>query len=159
MGATGKFSGKACGKKDIYEERDITARYLLVDLADNTKESDLHDYFSTFGDIEEAIVKRLETGKVVGSVKFFNPTLELRNIMLREMHVIRGMQLKVETWKMRKQSRPGLKVGKGNKSGPLGGDIMAYIDGWDEFTPSAGYGPIRSFGAGAYYYPYGKWDW
>merc|ERR1712004_206532 len=118
----GKLSNKVSGKKDLYEERDITARYLLVDLADDVEESDLHDYFSTFGDIEEATVKRLETGKVVGSVKFFNPTLELRNIMLREMHVIRGIPLKVETWKMRKMSRPGLKLGKGNKSGPPGTD-------------------------------------
>eukprot|EP00446_Apocalathium_sp_SHHI-4_P033478 CAMPEP_0177315508 /NCGR_PEP_ID=MMETSP0368-20130122/12497_1 /TAXON_ID=447022 ORGANISM="Scrippsiella hangoei-like, Strain SHHI-4" /NCGR_SAMPLE_ID=MMETSP0368 /ASSEMBLY_ACC=CAM_ASM_000363 /LENGTH=569 /DNA_ID=CAMNT_0018774713 /DNA_START=92 /DNA_END=1802 /DNA_ORIENTATION=+ len=103
-------AAKGCGKKGgkFDEEKDVTARYLLCDLADHITEGHLRDYFGALGDIEEVSVKALAGGsKIMGSVKFSAPTAELRDIMFKERHEINGCQISVQTWKMQKLQRPG----------------------------------------------------
>lgn len=103
---------KGAGKS---EDKDITARYLLVDLDPCITEEDLSNYFGTFGLIEEVNVKLVSGGtKIIGSVKFIEPTNELRNIMFQQTHEINGYPVTVQTWKMQKQQRPGwgTKVGQ-----------------------------------------------
>jgi len=105
-----KGSGKKGGKQ--HEETDVTARYLLGDLAEHITEGNLRDYFGAYGDIENVTVKAIAGGlnggsKIIGSVKFATPTLELRDIMFKEKHEINGCQISVQTWKMQKLQRPG----------------------------------------------------
>merc|ERR1712099_216442 len=88
-------------------EKDITARYLLVDLVESISEDDLRNYFCVFGDIEEVTLRTLPSGTVTGSVKFHNPTAELRRVMLNELHVINDVVVTVQTWKMQKKAKPG----------------------------------------------------
>mmetsp|Transcript_3048 Transcript_3048/g.5254 ORF Transcript_3048/g.5254 Transcript_3048/m.5254 type:complete len:401 (+) Transcript_3048:98-1300(+) len=115
------------------EDEGATARYLLDELTDAIFEEDLRDYFSALGVIDEITLRTLEkSGKIVGSVKFASPTFELRNIMLKEKHIIKGVQLKIETHKMRKMQKPGyqesqaykssLKYSKGGKGEAAGKD-------------------------------------
>mmetsp|Transcript_127551 Transcript_127551/g.408255 ORF Transcript_127551/g.408255 Transcript_127551/m.408255 type:complete len:586 (+) Transcript_127551:89-1846(+) len=103
-------AAKGCGKKGgkFDEEKDVTARYLLCDLADHITEGHLRDYFGALGDIEEVSVKALAGGsKIMGSVKFSAPTAELRDIMFKERHEINGCQISVQTWKTQKLKGKG----------------------------------------------------
>merc|ERR1719285_1374682 len=85
----------------------VTARYLLQDLPEGITEENLTDYFSVLGELEEVTVKQLNNGKRLGSVKFANPTMELRSLMLGENHEIEGTPIRVITWKMQKLQKPG----------------------------------------------------
>lgn len=107
----GKGAGKVQGKKGA-EELDVTARYLLSQLPEGITEEALQEYFGTFGEIEEVVVKHVPSQGMQGSVKFSSPTMELRRIMLKETHIIEGQQVLVETWKMRKLARPSAVMGK-----------------------------------------------
>mmetsp|Transcript_107680 Transcript_107680/g.332660 ORF Transcript_107680/g.332660 Transcript_107680/m.332660 type:complete len:439 (-) Transcript_107680:132-1448(-) len=100
------------------EEKGVAARYLLMDLPPDTDENDLHVHFGACGELEEVSLKRHpETGEIRASVKFANPTLELRALMLNRTHEIRGQTVKVQTWKMQKLARPGYKAkGRGSFS-------------------------------------------
>jgi len=118
VGHTQAFSGKGGPFWD--KDKDITARYLLTGLSLDTEEEDLRRYFGTFGEIEEVTLRSHgEHGETMsGSVKFLNPTMELRRLMLNETHEIRDTQITVQTWKMRKLQRPSYKAaGKGGKAG------------------------------------------
>lgn len=88
-------------------EAEVTARYLLQDLPENTTETEIRDYFGTFGEIEEVTLKNLYSGKVAGSVKFSNPTVDLRNIMFKQTHELLGQTITVQTHKMQKLQKPG----------------------------------------------------
>lgn len=90
-------------------EKDITARYLLVDMPEDIQEEEIRDYFVIFGELEEVTLKKLGNGSLVGSVKFAQPTVELRKIMLKEIHELPGREgqpLTVQTYKMQKEARP-----------------------------------------------------
>jgi hypothetical protein len=99
------FDGKAGGKGKLNDE--ITSRFLLNDLTAEVTEQDLTTYFSAIGDIEEITLKTLDNGRTIGSVKFHSPTVELRNLMLKERHEVQGILVTVQTHKMQKLSRPG----------------------------------------------------
>lgn len=90
------------------EDEGATARYLLDDLPPDVTEQDLSEYFGVLGVLEDVTLRTLEkTGQIVGSVKFESPTFELRNLMLKEEHAIKGQRVTVQTHKMRKMMKPG----------------------------------------------------
>jgi hypothetical protein len=102
--AAAKGGGKA-GK-----EEQVTARFLLGDLPDTVTEEAISEYFSMFGAVEDVSLKIVGADShLTGSVKFENPTMELRKVMLKDQHEIDGQQISVCTWKMKKQARPGNK--------------------------------------------------
>jgi len=101
----GAFGGK--GGKDDGKNKDITTRYLLSDLPEGATEDEIRTYFGVFAQIEEVTLRKIESnGKIMGSVKFAAPTVELRDQMLKETHVILGQPIQVQTWKMQKMSKP-----------------------------------------------------
>jgi len=113
-GACGKgwpasSSASGCkGGKDDGKNKDITTRYLISDLPEGVTEDELRTYFAVFAQIEEVTCRKIESnGKIMGSVKFVTPTVELRDQMLKETHEIHGQQMQVQTWKMQKMSKPG----------------------------------------------------
>merc|ERR1712228_311940 len=80
----------------------------MGDLPDTANEDEMRAYFGKLGKIEEVTLKKIESnGKVVGSVKFANPTAKIRDQMLKEQHVILGTPIEVQTYKMQKQAKPG----------------------------------------------------
>merc|ERR1712194_989223 len=93
--------------------KDITARYLLSDLPEVVSEDEIRTYFGVFAPVEEVTLRKIESnGRVVGSVKFATPTVNLRDQMLTETHEILGKQILVQTWKMQKMSKPNYAVKK-----------------------------------------------
>lgn len=84
----------------------LASRYLIGDLPATTSEEEIGAYFGTFGQVEEATIKLIGES-LQGSVKFANPTLELRKIMLEEQHELGGQPVTVATWKMKKLAKPG----------------------------------------------------
>jgi len=114
--AEGAAAGEAAdGSAAGAQASGMTARFLLADLRPGTSREDVVDYFGACGEIEDASVRELTEGRVVGSVKFANPTLELRTMMLKQQHVINGSRVTVSTWKMQKNGRPGNQGAKGQQ--------------------------------------------
>uniref|UniRef100_A0A7S2VKP4 RRM domain-containing protein n=1 Tax=Zooxanthella nutricula TaxID=1333877 RepID=A0A7S2VKP4_9DINO len=113
----------------------VTKRFLLRDLPENTTEAHLRDTFGQLGEIEEVTVKQLNNGAFTGSVKFANPTEELRQKMLREKHEVNGEKVKASTHKMEKLARPGgFNDGKGNRKGKGAGKGCGKGGkGWDSW--------------------------
>merc|ERR1719291_434862 len=106
-GCKGGGKGGKDGKEDG-KNKDITTRYLLSDLPEVVSEDEIRTYFGVFAQIEEVTLRKIESnGKIMGSVKFATPTVELRDQMLKETHEILGTPISVQTWKMQKMSKPG----------------------------------------------------
>lgn len=105
-----KVIAKDCPLANDNPEEKVTARYLLVDLAPDMQEADLRWYFGQFGQIEDVTLRRTESGRTMGSVKFWNPTNELRNKMLSGTHMVRGTPVMVQTWKTKKLATPGYRA-------------------------------------------------
>jgi len=114
----GKGKGKEKGK-------DLTARFLLGDLPDSVDEEAIREYFSHFGVLEDVTLRRHPaTGQVKASVKFAEPTLELRRTMLQDTHRIGGTTVSVQTWKMDRIARQthAAMMNGGEKGGKNGDD-------------------------------------
>mmetsp|Transcript_98004 Transcript_98004/g.272703 ORF Transcript_98004/g.272703 Transcript_98004/m.272703 type:complete len:344 (-) Transcript_98004:134-1165(-) len=132
----------------------VTARYLLPDLPDDVTEDGIINYFSVMGEIEEVNVKVLGTGRRMGSVKFLNPTMDLRNLMLKESHEIDGSRVQVSTWKMQKLQKPAYAaktaaevVAKGKGASSSSGAKGSANGKGRDYTGKGSYGGM---GGGAY---------
>merc|ERR1712060_107020 len=91
---------------------------ILNDLPELVSEEEIRAYFGVFAPIEEVTLRKIEgSGRIVGSVKFSEPTPELRDQMLNSVvHEILGQKIKVETYKMQKQQKPGYAAKKSAES-------------------------------------------
>uniref|UniRef100_A0A7S1PXQ9 RRM domain-containing protein n=1 Tax=Alexandrium catenella TaxID=2925 RepID=A0A7S1PXQ9_ALECA len=138
------------------EERGAASRYLLVDLPMEVTEDDLRLTFGQFGVLAEVVLKRHPTTQEPrASVKYANPTLDLRQTMLHRTHEIRGKAVTVQTWKMQKLQRPGYKPpskGKWGKGGGCG-------PGTEFAMPNFMAAPAGKAGKGGMMQRYGAWDY
>ncbi|CAK0841404.1 unnamed protein product [Prorocentrum cordatum] len=108
FGGSGGGWGGGWGDRTSWESKDVTTRYLLNGLPEGATEDEIRTYFGAFSKIEEVTLKKIESnGKIVGSVKFSEPTIKLRDQMLKEKHEILGTAIEVITYKMQKQQKPG----------------------------------------------------
>lgn len=99
--------GPESAQANVADPNGITARYLVPDLSPDVTEDVLIDYFSGFGELEECTVKHHGQGRVLGSVRFANPTEALRAELLGGPHMIAGVPVQVKTWKMMKGPKHG----------------------------------------------------
>jgi len=113
---------EANGSGSAFGDKGVAARFLLPDLPEGISEEELHQYFVAFGEVEESSIKPLaENTKRLGSVRFANPTKELKQLMLKQKHYINGLALTVHTWKMQKLKKAhGGKGSDGNELVPGG---------------------------------------
>jgi len=99
------FRGKASGKRK-YDDSHITSRFIFADIHRDVTESDIREYFKSFGEVEKVERKELTHNRGYGSVKFATPSHELKSKMLDEPHSINGWSLDVctqQTYKKRRQ--------------------------------------------------------
>jgi len=103
----------------------------------------LAHYFGVMGMIEQVNIRTDALGRRMGSIKFLDPTPELRNLMLNEQHMIGGVPIKVQTWKMQKLEKPGAKPngGKGAKAVVATGGSGSGKGGK---AGRGGYGPVAT---------------
>lgn len=112
-GCKGAGKGAGRGKGWNNDETEVTACFLLSDLPLDITEDDLRQYFGALANIERVKVKLLGRGpdgnpaRCEGSVKFLDPTMDLRHKMLKEAHALKGQVIKVQTHKMVKLAKSG----------------------------------------------------